>query len=564
GPAVALAADLLAPRQAGLAAGQMIGPYQVERQLGEGGMGVVYLARDSRLGRPLAIKQLHSHFTRDRERVRRFQQEARAASALNHPNILTIYEVGQVEETHFIATEFVEGQTLRALVAGGGVKFDVALDIALQAASALAAAHEADIVHRDIKPENIMVRPDGYVKVLDFGLAKLIESSTSRTTRVSGAGFSAVETQPGVVMGTFSYMSPEQARGYEVDGRTDIFSLGVVLYELMTGQEPFPGPTSHDVIAALLHHEPPPLAQFAPELPAGLQRIISRALAKDRGARYQRMAEMLDDLKALRQQLETEAQMRRSGQLTRLGHGWRAAIGAAALVALIATAYHIRSVRTAHGAPIQAVAVLPFKPLVAEQRDEVLEMGIADTLITRLSSLRQVTVRPISAVRRYTALDQDPLAAGRELQVQAVLEGSIQKAGNKIRVTSRLVSISDGRPLWTSQFDEPWTDIFAVQDAISQRVAGDLMVTLTGAERSDLARNYTTDPEAYQLYLTGRHQWNKRSGEGIRKGIESFKQAIARDPGYALAYVGLADAYTTLGSYHLAPPREVLPLARES
>jgi len=570
-PAAEEAVTSLAPSsaadQAESLAGQTVGHYQLERQLGRGGMGVVYLARDARLGRPVALKLLLARFTQEPERVRRFQQEARAASSLNHPNIITIYELGRVAETHFIAAEFVEGQTLRALLAGGEMRLDAALDITLQAAGALQAAHEAGIVHRDIKPENIMVRPDGYVKLLDFGLAKL--SERSYTTQVSDASFAAVETNPGIVMGTVSYMSPEQARGYEVDARTDIFSLGVVLYELIAGQRPFLGPTSHDVIAALLHHEPPPLAQFIPQLPVEMQQIIGRALAKEREARYQRLAAMLDDLSALKQRLEMEAQLKRAGHTTtRVAapgrHRWRVVLGALALLSLIIAAYLFWAWRPAPVAPIQVVAVLPFKPLVAGQRDEVLELGIADTLITRLSSLKGVAVRPIGAVRRYTALDQDPVAAGRELQVQAVLEGSIQKAGDKIRVTSRLLSIADGRTLWTRQFDEPWTDIFAVQDAISQRVAGDLMVTLTGEERSGLARNYTTDPEAYQLYLMGRYHWNKRSGEGMRKSIESFRQAIDKDRSYALAYVGLADAYATLGSYHLVPPREALPQAREA
>jgi DNA-binding winged helix-turn-helix (wHTH) protein/TolB-like protein/Tfp pilus assembly protein PilF len=242
---------------------------------------------------------------------------------------------------------------------------------------------------------------------------------------------------------------------------------------------------------------------------------------------------------------------------------WRTAIIFLVLAAGIVAVYLVRALRPAPTAPLQSVAVLPFKPLVADSRDEVLEMGIADTLITRLNSLKEITVRPISAVRRYTALDQDPVAAGRELDVQAVLEGSIQKAEGKVRVTARLIRIADGRPLWTRQFDEQWTNIFAVQDAISQRVAIDLMVTLPGDERSELARNYTNDPEAYQLFLVGRYHWNKRSGEGIRESIKFFQQAIAQDPQYALAYVGLADAYATLGSYHLAAPLEALPRARE-
>jgi len=576
-PPAELAAELVEDKQTTPPAERRIGHYDLLRQIGRGGMGAVYLARDTRLGRQVALKLLHSHFTQDPERVRRFQQEARAASALNHPNIITIYEVGQVDQTHFIATEFVEGQTLRALMKGEELTLNTVLDIVLQTAGALAAAHEAGIIHRDIKPENLMVRPDGYVKVLDFGLAKLGERASgerSYTTQAPGDSFAAVETTPGIVMGTVSYMSPEQARGYEVDGRTDIFSLGVVLYELLARHEAFPGPTSYDILAALLHHDPVPLSQFNPQIPVELQQIVNRALAKEREARYQRIENLLDDLKALKQQLELDAQLKRSGRTTlvkeasrgekMVSRRWLAAVGAILLIVLSFIAYHVWKVRQSPGATIQSIAVLPFKPLVAGQRDEVLEMGIADTLITQLSNLKHLIVLPISAVRRYTALDQDPISAGRQLEVQAVLEGNIQRSGDKIRITVRLINVADGKPLWTRQFDEPWTDIFAVQDAISQRVAGDLTVTLTGEDRNELARSYTSDPEAYELYMNGRYHWAKRTNAGMRKAVESFGQAIERDPRYALAYVGLADAYATLGSYHMALPREVLPLAQDA
>jgi serine/threonine protein kinase/tetratricopeptide (TPR) repeat protein len=562
-PAAAAAVDFFATKRVEYIPGSTVGSYQIERQIGQGGMGVIFLARDTRLGRPVALKLLQPHLTKDPQRLHRFRQEARAVSALNHPNILTIYETGEAGGVNFIATEFIDGLTVRGLMAAGQPTIKAALDIVLQVADALAAAHEAGVVHRDIKPENIMVRPDGYVKVLDFGLAKLNERSYE--TR-SDERFSAVETNPGVIMGTYTYMSPEQARGIEVDARTDIFSLGVVLYELITGQEPFTGPTSSDVVAALLHDEPPPLVRFTPQTPVELQRIIDRALAKEIEARYPSITEMAADLKTLEQELEVGASIERAKKRTSRGrafaNGSRGLFIGLALVLLLLAAYLIR--RSLPSSAIKSVAVLPFKPLVANQSDEVLEMGIADTLITRLSSLKQVTIPPVSAVRRYRALDQDPLAAGRELKVQAVLESSIQRAGDRIRVTVRLLDVTDGKPLWTRQFDEPWTDIFAVQDAISQRVASDLMVTLSGEERGELARNYTTNPEAYDLYMKGRHYWNKRSPDGMLLSIESYKKAIEKDPQYALAYVGLADAYATIGSYRVAPPRESLPLAQEA
>ncbi|HMB28935.1 MAG TPA: tetratricopeptide repeat protein, partial [Blastocatellia bacterium] len=411
------------------------------------------------------------------------------------------------------------------------------------------------------------------------------------------------QTDPGVVPGTVSYMSPEQALGLEIDARSDIFSLGVVLYELITGRRPFAGEMVADVIAALIGQEPPPLAWSDRGLTDELQRLVSRMLAKDRSERYQTADELRHALKNLKKELATAEDFstrefsglsllaRRflrggankdyktaafrvgAGRLTSsisliitrsLRSPMRATLALAALAALIAGGILGRQLLFDRVARVDSIAVLPFKPLLADSRDEALELGLADTLITRLSSLKNVTVRPLSAVRRYTALDQDPVAAGRELKAQAVLEGSIQKMGARIRVTARLISVSDGGALWTRQFDEQWTDIFAVQDAISQRVADDLMTPLTGEERSELARNYTTDSEAYRLYMEGRYQWGKRTGAGMRKAVESFQQAIGRDPNYALAYVGMADAYATLGSYHLLSSHEALPLAKDA
>ncbi len=619
-PPAEIAADWLAVKE--LRAGQMIGHYQLIGQIGRGGMGEVYLALDARLERQVALKLLPSHFTEDADRVRRFRQEARVVSSLNHPNIITIHEIGEAAmesgSVHFIATEFIEGRTLREMIRDGGMKPTDALEVAIQAASALSAAHAAGITHRDIKPENIMLRPDGYVKVLDFGLAKLgVGSGESGIgNRESGirrqvasphsplpTPHSLFSTDPGVVPGTVSYMSPEQALGLEIDARSDIFSLGVVLYELITARRPFVGEMVADVIAALIRQEPPPLTRRDRGLPDELQRLVSRMLAKDRSDRYQTADELRHALKSLKKELATaeDFSTREFGGLSLLARRFiragankdyktaafsvgsargtssvslvinrslrspmRMTLALAALAALIAGGILGRQWLFGRVTRVDSIAVLPFKPLLADSRDEALELGLADTLITRLSSLKNVTVRPLSAVRRYTALDQDPVAAGRELKAQAVLEGSIQKVGAKVRVTARLISVADGGTLWTRQFDEQWTDIFAVQDAISRRVADDLMAPLTGEERNELARNYTTDPEAYRLYMEGRYQWGKRTGAGMRKAVESFQQAIGRDPNYALAYVGLADAYATLGSYHLLPSREALPLAKDA
>jgi eukaryotic-like serine/threonine-protein kinase len=618
-PPAEVAADWLAVKE--LRAGQTIGHYQLIRQIGRGGMGEVYLALDSRLERQVALKLLPPRFTEDFERVRRFRQEARAVSALNHPNIITIHEIGKAATesggVHFIATEYIEGRTLREMIRDGGMKPAEALEVAIQAAGALSAAHAAGITHRDIKPENIMLRPDGYVKVLDFGLAKLHsmrnadcgmrideeDKEVIPTNPQSAIRIPHFQTDPGVVPGTVSYMSPEQALGLEIDARSDIFSLGVVLYELITARRPFDGKMVADVIASLIGKDPPPLTRSDRGLPDELQRLVSQMLAKDRSERYQTADELRHALKSLKKELATAEDFstrefsglmllaRRffhaganknyktaaftvgSSRVTSsisliassfLRSPMRAPLALVALAALIAGGILARQWLFDRGARVDSIAVLPFKPLLADSRDEALELGLADTLITRLSGLKNVSVRPLSAVRRYTALDQDPVAAGRELKTQAVLEGSIQKVGDKVRVTARLISVADGGTLWTRQFDERWTDIFAVQDAISQRVADDLMAPLTGEERNELARNYTTDPEAYRLYMEGRYQWGKRTGAGMRKAVESFQQAIGRDHNYALAYVGLADAYATLGSYHLLPSREALPLAKDA
>jgi serine/threonine-protein kinase len=619
-PPAEVAADWLAVKE--LRAGQTIGHYQLIRQIGRGGMGEVYLALDARLERQVALKLLPPRFTEDAERVRRFRQEARAVSALNHPNIITIHEIGAAAtesgSVHFIATEYIEGRTLREMIRDGGMKPAEALEVAIQAAGALSAAHAAGITHRDIKPENIMLRPDGYVKVLDFGLAKLGVGSGewgigNRESGIREQGVSPHSppptprslflTDPGVVPGTVSYMSPEQALGLEIDARSDIFSLGVVLYELITARRPFDGEMVADVIASLIGQEPPPLTRSDRGLPDELQRLVSRMLAKDRSARYQTAEELRHALKSLKKELAavedfstrefsglmllarrifhaganknyktasfTVGSSRVTSSISLIASSFlrsemRAPLALAALAVLIAGGILARQWLFDRATRVDSIAVLPFKPLLSDSRDEALELGLADTLITRLSGLKNVSVRPLSAVRRYTALDQDPVAAGRELKTQAVLEGSIQKVGDKVRVTARLIGVADGGTLWTRQFDERWTDIFAVQDAISQRVADDLMAPLTGEERDELARNYTTDPEAYRLYMEGRYQWGKRTGASMRKAVESFQQAIGRDRNYALAYVGLADAYATLGSYHLLPSRETLPLAKDA
>ncbi len=583
-------------------AGQMVGHYQIERQLGAGGMGVVYLAHDTRLGRPAALKLLRPDLTQDPERVRRFRREARAASALSHPNILTIYEVGQADSTagdgHFIAAEFVDGQTLRELFQRAGLTLGVALDILIQVAGALSAAHEAGIVHRDIKPENIMLRKDGLVKALDFGLAKL----TEQDALPHSDSFARATTQPGAVMGTVSYMSPEQARGLEVDERSDLFSLGVVMYELLTGRAPFEGKTTSDVLVALLSTEPRPLASYVSKLPEALQEIGARALAKPVEERYQTAREFGDDLKRLKEELEFAAKLKgRTGspddilrmtvgsataaadqttvvtrpvvapatsRLTvlrglRLRYGKGLALAALAL-ALIAAAPWRQWLAPRHAA-IDSVAVLPFTNVGADPQMEYLPDGITENLInslTQLPSLRRVMSR--SVVFTYKGREVDPRQVGQALQVRAIVTGRVQRLGERLVIHVELVDAATGAQLWGERYQRPFADLLTVQEEIAREIAEALRLRLSGDEQRQLAKRYTQNNEAYQLYLEGRYHWNKRTSEGMRKSVESYKQAIDKDSDFALAYVGLADAYATLGSYHVMQSRDVLPLAREA
>ncbi|MGH9901775.1 MAG: protein kinase domain-containing protein, partial [Pyrinomonadaceae bacterium] len=451
-----------------IADGTRFGRYEIISHLGTGGMGEVYRAEDSQLGRPVALKLLTEHFTSEDNRLRRFGQEARSISSLNHPNIITIYEVGEAEGAHFIATEFVDGETLRQRLARSHPELHEALDVAVQIAGALVAAHQAGVIHRDIKPENIMVRRDGYIKVLDFGLAKLTEPEAAGPEAPTRG---MVNTAPGVVMGTARYMSPEQARGREVDARTDVWSLGVVLYEMVAGRPPFDGETHGDIISLILQREAPPVARYAPEIPPELGRIITKALRKDRDERYQTVKDMALDLKSLKQELEFDAKLRGSGVFaaratqsgaTRTGgamlsatvseqngltgavnqahstgpsysaardrgvssaeyivtgirrHKRGAAVALASLVlAVVAGAYWIKGGMTAR--PVDSMAVLPFANAGADPDAEYLSDGVTESVINSLARLPGLRVMSRNAVFRYKGRQADASAIGREL-----------------------------------------------------------------------------------------------------------------------------------------------------
>src|SRR3989442_1150026 len=579
------ATEMLDDDQAGSIVGKQISHYQVGSRIGRGGMGEVFLAHDTSLGRKVALKLLRSDFTRNEERLRRFRQEARAASALNHPNILTIHEIGHDGSLHFMATEYVEGETLRQHLSGARITVGQTLDVAVQVASALAAAHQAGIIHRDIKPENIMVRSDGNVKVLDFGLAKLAQPKTIDTAAPT---LPKVETEPGVVMGTFSYMSPEQARGLAVDARTDIWSLGVMIYEMAAGRQPFEGETASDVMSLILQKEPLALAHSWPEVPAELERIVRKALRKDREERYQTIKDLLIDLRNLRKELELSAEMERSAppisgramssgqsaaatahsassaeyivtEIKQHKRGLAVALAAMILLSVAGIAYYFgRGGKTA----IDSIAGLPLVNTGGDPNTEYLSDGISEALINSLTELQQLNVIARTTAFRYKGKEIDPQAVGRQLNVRAVLTGRVRQTGEMLDIQVDLVDATTGAQLWGQEYDRKFSDVVAVKQDIAREVTQTLRLRLSGAEQQQLARRDTANPEAYQLYLKGRFYWNKRTVESLNKSIEYFNQAIEKDPSYALAYAGLADAYVLFSTYSVSSPQEAYAKAK--
>ncbi len=455
---------------------ESIAHYKVLQRLGAGGMGIVYLAQDTRLGRKVALKLLPAEFIRDEERLSRFQQEARAISALNHPNILTIYEIGLGEAGHFIATEYVEGETLRQRLSRSRIDLPLILDIALQASEALAAAHEAGIVHRDIKPENIMIRRDGYVKVLDFGLAKAAPRTASSDVTTTFVG---TDTNPGVIMGTVNYMSPEQGRGLRVDPRTDIFSLGIVLYEMIAGRLPFEGATSSDTLAAILLREPPSLDTYSPGTPAEMQRILARTLAKNRDDRFRTARELMSELKALKQKIELAAELSQS-QILAGGIPGIDAFSAGPFPVNLPSgtaAIHPGSgplnttTRRRKSKTVDSIAILPLENDSTDPNAEYLSDGITESIIDNLAQLPKLRVMARSTVFRYKARQADPLAIGKELDVRAVLTGRVRQFGDSLVVKTELVDVLDGSRLWGEQYKRKFEDIFAVEEEISREIA---------------------------------------------------------------------------------------------
>lgn len=557
-----------------LAPGTVLGRYEIVDLLGVGGMGEVYLAKDGQLDRKVAIKVLTARYESSEENVRRFVQEAKAASALNHPNILTIHEIGATETSHYIVSEFVDGHRLRTVIEKEKLELPRILSIAIQVAEALSAAHEARIVHRDIKPENIVIRNDGYAKVLDFGLAKLLPEHTS-LVGLEDPTIKQNQTAKGLILGTVSYMSPEQAKGEAVDARTDIFSLGVLIYEMVTGRTPFTANSTSETLANLINREPDPMTRYSPGVPDELDRIVAKMLRKNPDERYQTMTGLLADIKNLNdritlkdklhrisaadQQDETEIMGRVTGNKSKRTFGsaangenrrsWKLLVVAAAIIVATVAGFiwYLRSSPKVAEAPIKSLAVLPLKSL--DSGENYLGLGIADAVIRRISQTGQLTVRPTSAIRKYLSEDIDALTAAQQLSTDAVLEGSVQRADDRLRVSVNLLRTRDGVSIWSDNFDMRAADIFTVQDSVAQQVATKLRLQLDPDQRERLTKHATSNQLAYDYYLKGvysfdQRTWGERAKPQALATADLFKSAIAADPDFALAHAQLANVYS--------------------
>jgi eukaryotic-like serine/threonine-protein kinase len=501
--------------------GQIVSHYRLLEKLGGGGMGEVYLAEDTLLGRRVAVKFLAADRLTDERARKRLLLEAQTAAALDHPNICAVFEIGCEDDRDFIVMQYIDGEQLSSLRMRKTLELREVLAIAAQVAAALEEAHSHGIIHRDVKPENIMVGARDLAKLLDFGLAKVQDEGPLD----EAARTRSQQTSPGAVLGTVPYMSPEQVRGEPLDARTDIFSMGAVLYEMITGKRPFEEQSRAETLSAILTKSAPPLARYLGEVPRELERIVSRALAKDRERRYQTVKDFRIDLESLREELES---------------------GAAPGV-------------LAPSKP--AIAVLPFTDMSPQKDQEYFCDGIAEEVINALAQIDGLRVVCRSSAFRFAA-DRDVREVGAKLNVTAVLEGSVRRAGDTLRIMVQLVNVADGFHLWSGRYDREMKDIFDVQDEIARAIVGALKITLVGTQQDQLVRRYTQNMDAYNHYLKGVYYWNKRVPDAVKMALDHFEQALAVDPAYAPAYAGLAGCYIVPGYYGSASPKTVMPLGK--
>ena len=588
-----------------LASGTKLGRYEIRSKIGEGGMGEVYLAHDTELDRRVALKILPTQLAANQERMRRFRQEAKAAAALNHPNIAHIYEIGDSNDVTFIAMEFIDGQTLRQLIRAGETELPKLLRYLQHTAEGLAKAHAAGIVHRDLKPENLMITREGHAKILDFGLAKLIEAQ--RPSSLSGQPSSELSTAiiqhqstPGLILGTVGYMSPEQAQGRtkDIDHRSDIFSFGCILFEAVTGHRAFEGKDAVDSLNRIIREPVRSITDLRPDAPADLQRILRRCLAKDPEERYQAIKDVAIELKEVRRELQERATIgsltespdehtfsepvstvppSSAGTASGLSQASSAEfifnelkrrklwvfVGVVMVLGVIVLGFYLRA-RNSEGA-IDSIAVLPFENQNHDANTDYLSDGVTESIINSLTQIPNLRVIARGSSFRYKGRDTDPVAAGHELGVRAVLTGRLLQRGDNLTVSAELVDVRDNKQLWGDQYERKISDLLSVQREIATEISGSLRLKLSAPEQTRITKRYTDNPEAYQLYLKGRFYWNKRTEEGVKKALDYFQEAIEKDPNYALAYTGIADSYS-LETMHIdvgsLSPSEAAPKAK--